>query len=288
MVAVRKSLSFISWNLTRAWASVFLLLLGIFAGIAGLLDALFPDIFEAQGWAYLTFIFGISALGSSVRVWPRSTYQKHFPVPGTTVTLVVGDLFEQEGHLVIGMNDIFDTEIPAIIKPGSIQGQLLLREYQNDLVRLNKDLEKALQGMPVLTIEPRQGKPVGKRRRYEMGTVAVIGDSGRRYFCSAYARMDNSGVVQASVEGLWLSLSKLWIVVRDVAQQDIVSIPVVGSGLARISGRLSHVDLVRLIILSFLAASRERIVTKELRIILYPADLTDVEFRSITDVLRGH
>jgi hypothetical protein len=100
--------------------------------------------------------------------------------------------------------------------------------------------------------------------------------------------MDNSGVVQATANGLWLALSNLWEVARNVGQQDVVSIPVIGSGLARLSGRLSYTDLIRLIILSFLVASRERIVTKELRIVLHPNDLVGIDLHDVGELLKGH
>ncbi|MFI7462809.1 macro domain-containing protein [Nonomuraea sp. NPDC049646] len=278
----------VSWSLIAVWVRAFLLLLGVLAGLAGLLDALFPKIFEAQGWAYLALIFGTAALGGLVQAWPRSTFQKYFAVPGTTITLLIGDLFDQNGHLIIGMNDVFDTEVPALIKATTVQGQLLEREFEGDRGRLDRELARALSGAQVETIESRQSKPAGKRRRYKLGTVAVIGDGNRRYFCSAYARMDNSGVVQASADGLWLSMSELWGAVRSVAQQDVVSMPVIGSGLARLTGRLSYVDLVRLTILSFISASRDRIVTRELRIVLHPKDLEDIDFRDIAALLRAH
>jgi hypothetical protein len=89
-------------------------------------------------------------------------YQKYFTVPGTTVTLIVGDLFDQEGNLVIGMNDTFDTEIPVLIKPGTVQGQLLQRQYSGDRNRLDRDLDKALNGIPVVANETNEVNLLGR------------------------------------------------------------------------------------------------------------------------------
>lgn len=200
---------------------------------------------------------------------------------------MVGDLFDQDGHLVIGMSDTFDTETPNIIKSLSIQGQLLTREYRGDRVKLDSDLGVALGEMDVVTEEAETAKPQGKRKRYAMGSVAVLGTVNRHYFCVAYSHMSNANVAQSSVSNLWLSLSNLWQAVREKGQREVVSIPIVGSDLARLSNQLSRADLVRLILLSFLTASREHVVTSHLRIVIHPKDAERLDLREFADFLAA-
>jgi hypothetical protein len=97
--------------------------------------------------------------------------------------------------------------------------------------------------------------------------------------------MSNKLVAQSTVEGIWTSLARVWQEVRDQAQQGTVSIPIVGSGLARLSAQLSNADLVRLIVLSFLAASRERIVTRKLQVTIRPSDAKHLDLRELADIL---
>ncbi len=208
-------------------------------------------------------------------------------MPDTEVSIVVGDLFEQESHLVIGMSDTFDTETPEVIKARSIQGQLLSRVYGRDLAKLDRDLNTALRGVPVVGTERRQDKRFGKLKRYGMGTVAVLGTVKQHYFCVAYSRMSNQNVAQSSVSELWLSLSNLWQAVREKGQRETVSIPVVGSDLARLSNQLSRADFVRLILLSFLTASREHVVTSHLRIVIHPKDAERLDLRELADFLAA-
>jgi hypothetical protein len=208
-------------------------------------------------------------------------------VPDTEISIVVGDLFEQDGHIVIGMSDTFDTETPDIISLQSIQGQFLTRVYQSDLERLDNELDSALQGKTLVKPEARNDKLKGKLNRYPIGTIAVLGLAQRYYFCVAYSKMSNSNVAQSSVSDLWLSLSNVWDVIRAKGQRQPVSIPIVGSELARVSNQVSRADLARLIILSFLTASRERVVTNELRIIVFPKDAERLDLRELADFLTS-
>ena len=200
---------------------------------------------------------------------------------------MVGDLFDQNGHIVIGMSDTFDTETPDIISPHSIQGQFLARAYESDLERFDNELNSALQGKTLVKSEARKDKPKGKLKRYAIGTVAVLGAAQHYYFCVAYSKMSNSNVAQSSVFDLWLSLSNVWDVIRAKGQRQPVSVPIVGSELARVSNQVSRADLIRLIILSFLTASRERVVTNELRIIVYPKDAERLDLRELADFLAS-
>jgi hypothetical protein len=130
-------------------------------------------------------------------------------------------------------------------------------------------------------------KPEGKRDRYAVGTVAVLGDVDRHFFCVAYARMGNNNVAKSSVSDLWQSLCATWDAVRNEGQGEPVSIAVVGSGLARLSSHISRPDLVRLILLSFLTASRTQVVTSHLRIVIHPNDAENIDLRELADFLEA-
>lgn len=228
----------------------------------------------------------ISATYAVFTGWPRSAYTRYLSTPYTELRYQIGDLFEQEGHLVIGFCDTFDTETPDIISRESVQGQLLDRVYAGDVAKLDTDLSQALGVEPKTTVETCRAKPRGKRDRYAMGTVAVIGNTGRLYFCCAYSRMRNDNVAESSVDQLWNSLSKLWITVRDRGQLEPVSIAVAGSELARLSSQLSQNDLSRLITLSFLTASRQKIVTRRLTIVIHPKNAYAVDLRTLYEFAR--
>jgi hypothetical protein len=97
--------------------------------------------------------------------------------------------------------------------------------------------------------------------------VAALGTPERRYFCVAYSHMGDDLVAQSSGDDLWLGLSGLWTAAYRHGQREKLAMPVVGAGLARIDA-LDRASLVRLICLSFVAASRKQLLTSHLSILM--------------------
>jgi transcriptional regulator with XRE-family HTH domain len=207
--------------------------------------------------------------------------------PDMTLKIIAGNLFDQDTHIAVGFSDTFDTSIvdDRIIHSSSVQGQLLRHVYAGDQDQLDEQFDKALAGVPPLRIESRQDKAYGKLIRYPLGTVAVLGEPRRLIFAVAYGRMGNDLVVRAPVEDLWHCFAKLWEAVYQHGQRGTLSVPLMGSGLARID-TLDRGNLLRLILLSFVAYSRLRLVCHELRIVIHPDDVHRVDLSSLREFLR--
>jgi transcriptional regulator with XRE-family HTH domain len=204
------------------------------------------------------------------------------------VRVIVGDLFEQETHLAVGFSDTFDTSIAdnRIINRSSLQGQLLQRLFASDQRQLDDQLAAALADVaPVRTESPRD-KRYGKLARYPLGTVAVLGRPDRLIFAVAYGLMGNDLLVRAPVEGLWHCFAQLWESVYRHGQRRPLSIPLMGSGLARVD-TMDRQNLLHLILLSFAASSRLRISCHELRIVILPGDVQRVDTASLRSFLQA-
>ncbi|WP_376735058.1 macro domain-containing protein [Streptomyces broussonetiae] len=217
---------------------------------------------------------------------PRAVAQD-FRRPNMTVSVGCGDLFEERAHLVVGFSDTFDTDVHdgIVISGSSVQGQLLHRRYHGDTVRLDSALGAALRHVTPLARETREDKPHGKLDRYPVGTVAVLGTRPRLVFAVAYSRIGNDFVARSSTEELWLSLNRVWDAVHRHGQLDRVALPLLGSGLSRLHG-LDEESLLRLILLSFITRSRERVICRELRIVLRPAEAERVDMTEVAAFLR--
>ncbi|WP_412758320.1 macro domain-containing protein [Legionella bozemanae] len=269
-----------------SWFKLFLECVGGIAIVIGLIAVFYPSLFLLMGWIYLTIILVVSFFYATYKSWPKTNYTVYHSRPDTSISLLVGDIFKQEGHLVIGMTDTFDTEVPKIIKRTSIQGQLLENEFNNDVIRLNKELDQALIYANSEKIIDKN-KTIGKNVRFPIGTVAVLGEVNKLYFCVAYSHMGNNSCAQSSPCDLWNSLDKLWEAIRQHGQKQQVSIPVVGSDLARLTNKLSRSELVIFIILSYLSASRQCPITKKLQIIIHPKDIKGLDIGFLTDFMRS-
>ncbi|SEF81174.1 hypothetical protein SAMN05216223_102108 [Actinacidiphila yanglinensis] len=239
-------------------------------------DQLFPRDFPDPGAVTLASV-ALGVAWGAVRARTKSVVRQEFRHPAMTVVVQAGDLFEQPGHLVVGFSDTFDTAEGGglLINDTSVQGQLLARRYGGDVQRLDGELSTALAAVAPSAREAPERKPLGKLDRYPVGTVAVLGARPRFVFASAYSRIGNDYVASSSVEEFWYSLNRLWDAVHRHAQRECVAMPLIGSGLSRLD-YLDEESLLRLILLSFVAHSRERAICRELRVVLRPADLARI------------
>jgi DNA-binding SARP family transcriptional activator len=216
---------------------------------------------------------------------PDDLLRREFPGLRATVVVRCGDMFDQDdANLAVGFGDTFDTATQgdALISRESAQGQLLDRPYGGDRKRLDADLRKGLRGVPVTRVETVQDKPRGKRARYPVGTVVPLSLDGRRIFAFVHCRQDLDLTTHSTPAELRLGLEQLWRSVRRHGLLKPVAIPLVGSGLARVT-ELTREQLMIMIIDTFLKSCRESRCAPELRLMLRKSDLRWVR---ISDVAR--
>lgn len=270
---------------TRVFAGSVLAAFGGISALVQFVGQLYPGAFPHPGMVTASAVGGCVVWGAA-RVRPHRQVRREFEQPRMTVAIRAGDLFAEDAHLVVGFADTFDTDTATdagdgvVVHPGSVQGQLLARRYGGDRERLDGELETALAGTPALGEEDPAVKPLGKLRRYPVGTVAVLGPRPRLVFAVAYSRIGPGYVAASGVEELWQSLGRLWDAVYRHGQQERVVMPLVGSGLARLD--LDDETLLRIVVLSFVVRSRRRRVCRELHIVLRPdtfrrLDLTELD-----------
>lgn len=236
-------------------------------------------------WRNPKLLVAGSVIALICAVWhrfPRTAFTIRSKASKTQIEVVVGDLLEESGHIVIGCNDFFDTELPQIISPNSIQGKFLQREYNGRHDVLDADIDKSLQDQNISGIDE-PGKQFGKHVRYPIGCAAVLG-AKQKVYLTAFAHMRDDMTTRTNSEDLWASLCELWRVVRRTANLEVVSMPVLGAGLGRAPG--SWAMLAILSVMSFAMMTREEIVTQKLRLLVYAGDYKPEDFAYLYAVLR--
>lgn len=238
------------------------------------------------GWLGYLWLVLISLIIALIQRFPRLLISSSLSSPDSQIEIKVGDLFKQKSHLVIGFNDVFDTELGEIIKPSSIQGQFLSKVYNNDRTKLDTDIKIALEKYENQAIQEND-KAKGKIWRYPIGTTITLYDSSseEKYFLSAYGYMSNDLVIKSNSDDLWTALHQIWEQIHLKGHSTHVSIPVIGSDLARIG--LSRMLLIKFIIISFIMASREKFITKKLTIMVYSQDLDYVDLYELKEFLES-
>ncbi len=261
--------------------------LNIFGGIwliGQTLALCWPPLKQGFGLTCYIATVTLSVSIAIIRNRPRKVVSRSLSDPDSVIEIKIGDLFEQPSncHLVIGTNDVFDTTLGEIIKPSAVQGQLLEQIYSNDISKLNSEIEAALSEKE---IEPERDndKKKGKNLRYPIGTTITLRFPERCYFLTAYGYMRNDLTVQSNVEDIRTSLSVLWEEIRRKGNGTNVAIPIIGSDLARTNW--SRMPLSKLIIHSFVIASKREFVAKKLSLMIYPKDLDKINLRELEDFL---
>ncbi|MFJ8054705.1 macro domain-containing protein [Streptomyces sp. NPDC096142] len=200
------------------------------------------------------------------------------------VVLVRGDLFEQtDCNLVVGFTDTFDTETEQdiVISRDSVQSQLVDRLFGGRRRLLDEQLKAGLRSVRAVGTESVRAKPRGRRVRYPVGTTVAVPVDGRRIFAVAYSRLGNDLVARSGNEDLRVSLDRLWASVAVNGLFRPVAVPLIGSGLARVTD-LDRGQLVGLIVDSFIAACRlHPALTPELRIVIRPEDLASTDLSPV-------
>lgn len=262
--------------------------LGLIAGLIQLYDILWPNS-NLDAAVTVTAVLCLSVAFGIARAWPQLNVTRSLPLQNVTISIEVGDLFDNaHGNLVIGFCDTFDTDVSTgngrIVHPSSVQAQFLASVYDNNVQRLDDALDLALKDTPKPPIDT--DKKIGKNRRFPIGTVAILGEPRRRFYCLAYSWMSADLVAQSSVNNIWHSLNELWGAVRTTSYLGTVAMPLIGAGLARVR-TLDRESVLKLILLSFASATRESIVCGNLKIVIHPNDLESIDMLEIAAYLQS-
>jgi len=247
-----------------------------------LYDVFQPDTISKVDWPVPLVVVAVALGFATYRSWPRPVEQQ-YSRPNTKIRILTGDLFDQDANLVIGMTNTFDTAVPRVISKTSVQGQFLERVYSSDTAALDADLDHSLSDVATTG----SMNKVGKCETYPLGTIAVIQDNRRHYFCAAYTEMNERNEAQGTVPGVWRCLENLWDEVRARSNGDPVAMPIIGGGQARMSQVLPAQDSIRLIVLSFLLASRDRPVCERLDIVVRDRDVRTLDMLELQAFLTS-
>lgn len=267
-------------DLARLWQR-FISALGIAAIPIGVLAPLAPDWWEGKWW--LVILVALLAIA-----WASLGLRKGTPhyeyVNGVKVRLVVGDLFEQNESAIVGFTTTFDTELPYIISPTSVQAALQKSAYNDSQDRLDAELDTALKR---LTPTDRSIQKPGKTVCYPLGSVATLRlPDGRNMYCAAYTEMDEENNATGTIRSVLDALDASWEEANRVGNGAPVCVPLIGQGQSRIP-ELKPEIAVRLVVFSFLLRTQKVRFAQELRIVIHPSDKHKINFSEFQAFLRS-
>lgn len=273
---------FRTWRFFRHLLTHSFVCFGVLSTILQTISLIDSTVVFFHGWAFLIKILGISLVWGIFKSWPRPLMQE-YSAPKTKISIVKGNILDDKNHLVIGINDTFDTETPNIISLTSLQGQALNVLFGGDLKDLDDHLDKALANKTAIG----EIIKVGKQKKFGVGAIGTIKQNARLIFFLAYSEMDANNNAHTTPDKIWKSLLALWEEVAQKGNGGVLSMPVIGGGQARLSSILPAQDAIRFTILSFMLASRKIKVCDELRIVVTPQDFKKLDRLELQSFLKS-
>jgi hypothetical protein len=240
-----------------------------------------PSLFT-ESWGWYGFLVVASIVVGAIIAWPKRLIEVTKPNSNVTVTVKVGDIFEAIDNVVIGTNDVFDTAFGDVISQRSVQGQFTIKRFGGDVAELDRRLTHELREVSG-TID--RAKTKGKQIRYPQGTTVFIEAHGVRHYLCAYCTMSNDLRTDMDLCALMTSLEVIWAKVRDRGQNEGVSMPVLGADFGRL--KLTHTQIVQLLVLSFIEASNAQHVAPGLTIYVHSGNESKIDFVALRLWLKG-
>ncbi len=234
--------------------------------------------------SFFWFVFLATTVVSIISTLPPLSVVERVQGKDISIRLIIGNIFNQGGDVVISSNSTFDTTFENdFISPNSIQGQLYKREYDK-FEHIDREIEEKLEAV---TPVQKHNRKSSKNEQYEIGTIIKLTHrSGFKTYWMALADVNEHGKPDGKFENLQICLESLWRYIGEKGHMDRLIMPVLGSGRTGIN--VNRITILKEIIFSFVAMTKERKITEELVICIHPSDISNdnLDIYELIDYLK--
>jgi hypothetical protein len=236
----------------------------------------FEPAVKFNGTAPLAILTLISIVLGVKQSWKPHKIKLKIPYSDTAIEILFGDIFHQKGLRVIPTNEFFDSEIGLLVSDKSLHGTFLKQCFGGHQEAFDKQVESQLQ-----TISHKETKRKnGKTKSYPLGTNALITSNKDRYIVFALSHTDTeTNKAFSDAEKMSQALAKVWERARNESNGHELNLPLVGSGLSGVG--LPTRDLLNLIILSAITATKSKKITETIRIVLHKTRFAEIDLRNV-------
>ena len=259
------------WRTTGYIFTSFSVLFTIIKGV----NQFFPGV-KVEGPLAFAVIISVSAIFGLKKIWKPSIIKIKVANSNTTIEVLFGDLFGQDGIRVIAVNEFFDSSLGKPVSEKSLHGLFLNKCFGGHPEPFDKQVDEQLAKEPYEDVL----RPEGKTKKYKIGATAILNAERDRYLVFAFTHTDISNcMATADVTMMWVALHHLWQRARAECGGSPLNLPLVGSGLAKIG--LPTRDLLNLIILAAITETKEKVITQRIRIVLHRDRFEDLDLRDV-------
>lgn len=194
----------------------------------------------------------------------------------TKIMVKFGDLFEQDGWKAVGANDFFDSHVDEeLVSSQSLHGRVINKYWLEDRTGWQKQINTSLKSVKAETVS----RPKGNERRYPIGTTASATVGNQKFLFVALGKTNiGDNVTSANGEMLISATRGMLVKARATCSYEPLSIPLMGSGLARVG--IKNSVILDLIITAILEESRNGRITGEITVIVSPEKAGQINLKN--------
>lgn len=206
-------------------------------------------------------------------------------IESSTVIVKVGDIFNQPGLKAIAFNEYFDTQVDdIIISRNSLNGIFVNRHLPKTLADLDRHIsDYRFEEDEILEIN--ESRLLGKKQRYDIGTICVYGN----FLLAAFSKFNNRNQACLTMPEYIEFLIKFWDSVNRVYAQKSVSVPIFGSGITRIKEHrnISDEELLKIMLWTFRISEMRFKHPANLSIIIHKDKIDQINLLDIKSARNG-
>lgn len=247
---------------------------------------LFVDIPTARKTIYGWLFIGLLTLMYfMIWIWSNNLNKIDINVEGSEVTIKVGDIFLESGLKAIAFNEYFDTVVDnKIIAESSLNGIFIQKHLGESISSLDGHI-KNYSFDDSEKIETNSGRKLGKKDRYQIGTICIYKD----FLLTAFTKFDDDNKAVLTMPEYLEFLINFWDKVNNVYAQQSINTPIFGSGITRIKGHktISDEDLLKIMLWTFRISEMRFKYPAKLTIVIHKDKITKINLLDIKSARNG-
>lgn len=252
-------------------------------GTAATVFSVFVTIPEVYKFYFGMFFF-LVLCGIYFQIWIYANKKESacLRINNTDVNVIVGDIFEQKGWKVIGVNDFFDTVADDKIVADKTLHGMFLGKFKNRIGEIDRLIEED-SSLKKLIVEEHVSRSPGKSTRYALGAVFPFED----YLLASFGCVAEEHQVFQSAEDYVMFLMRFWKNVDKIYAGRPISIPLLGAGLTRFRGeKLSKQQLLETMLWTMKVSGFQCTYRNSgVNFIIHESDKDEINFFRLTKVI---
>ena len=218
--------------------------------------------------------------------WDASRLKKiNVNVESTTISIVTGDLFKQDGLKAIPFNEYFDTQVDdEVISKASLNGIFIKDILLGEVEQLDSHI-LSYEFREENILEKNTTRIAGKNQKYQIGTVCLYED----YLLTAFSKFNDKNQAYLTMPEYLEFLIKFWDEINVVYAQRSVSVPIFGSGITRIKEHKNITDeeLLKIMLWTFRISETRFKYPAKLNIVIHEDKIDKINLFEIKSIQNG-